>query len=163
MGYLPYLGAVSVLMAAFYVWKSYVSYLEGEHKTCLVFLTALTDLRERMRCYLDSPRRWAQDYSDPLLDEYGFLHRVREGGDVSAAYREVRDELLLPKTVDALLDGFFLRLGEGYIDAELEAISLTIDKLKSAIEGEALELTRRRRVAGALIGACASGIVILVI
>ena len=64
---------------------------------------------------------------------------------------------------DDVLLGCFSRLGEGYLDTELEAISAGIDKLRSHVDRYGEELTKKRKVAGALIGACASGIVILVI
>ena len=82
MGYLPYIGATVMILSAFYIWKIYVIYLERIHLFSRAFLAALTDLREKMRCYLDSPRAWSQGYRDPLLEECGFLRRVRDGEDI---------------------------------------------------------------------------------
>lgn len=163
MGYLPYIGATVMILSAFYIWKIYVLYLERIHLFSRAFLAALTDLREKMRCYLDSPRAWSQGYRDPLLEECGFLRRVRDGEDISAVYRDVRERIDLACEVDDLLLGCFSRLGEGYLDTELEAISAGIDKLRLHVDRYGEELTKKRKVAGALIGACASGIVILVI
>lgn len=161
--FLPYVGASAVIFAAFYAWKIYVSYLERLHSLSRAFLQALSDMREKMRCYLDSPREWALGYSDPLLEECGFLERVRSGDDIAAAYTDIREELALPSEADALINSCFSRLGEGYLDTELEALGTTVDKLRAEVDKHGGELVKKRKVAGALIGACASGIVILVI
>ena len=163
MVFLPYLGVMAVIFAAFYVWRIYVSYLEGSHRISRAFLGALMDLKEKIRCYLDSPRAWSEVYRDPLLEECSFLPRVRDGEDLLAAYGGAREHVTLPSGIDEVLVACFSRLGDGYLDTELEAIGTSIDKLRSEVDRLGDELTKKRKVAGALIGACASGIVILVI
>lgn len=163
VGLLPYIGAAVIIFAAFTVWREYAAFLERGVCWCRAFLAALCDLREKMKCYLDSPRSWAEGYEDGLLYECGFLERLRDGENLHEAYRASRRGACLSDTADEILDSCFRRLGEGYLDTELESVELAIEKLSGEEARGSEELVRRRKVAGAVLGACASGIVILVI
>lgn len=158
-----YIGAFAVMLAAFLIWREYSEYLECELYWCREFLGAIKDLREKMKCYLDSPSEWASGYDSEGLFKCGFLDELVSSADVLGAYKSTRKEVCLSEQADEILENCFERLGEGYIDIELETIENAIARLDEEEKNESFELTRRRRVAGAFIGACAAGIVILVI
>ena len=157
-----YIGALAVIFSAFMIWREYVGYLDRELFWCREFLGAIKDLREKMKCYLESPTEWAREYKSESLSRCGFLDKVRAGEDVLSAYRSL-SEVCLSDKVDEILVGCFEHLGEGYIDTELENIELTISRLGNEETSASSEIGRKRKVAGALLGAFASGIVILVI
>ena len=158
-----YIGAFAVMLAAFLIWREYTSYLQLELYWCREFLDAIKDLREKMKCYLDSPLEWAKSYRGDALAKCGFLDGLKAGGNMLEVYKNTRKETCLSEKSNEILENCFGRLGEGYIDTELETIELAIAKLSEEEKNASFELTRKRRVAGAFLGACASGIVILVI
>ena len=158
-----YLGAFAVIIAAFMVWREYVGYLEGELYWCREMLSALRDLREKMKCYLTSPSDWAIGYYSEGLLECGFLKRLSSKEDILCAYRSSRSDMCISDKADEILTACFSRLGEGYLDTELESLELAIGKLGEEEARATSESLRRRKVAGAFLGACASGIVIMVI
>ena len=160
---MSYIGAFVVIFATFLIWREYVSYLERGHSYCRAFLHALGDYRERVRCYLDSPLAWALGYEDDKLMECGFLKAVREGGEMSWAYSSSRQSLCLDYRVDGILSECFERLGNGYLDTELATLDLAISRLTEAESESLTELSRKRKVAGAFLGAFASGVVIMII
>ena len=160
---MSYIGALAVILATFLIWREYVSYLDGEHACYCAFYRALGDYREHVRCYLEPPVEWALGYEDDLLLECGFLGALREGGEMSVAYLSSRNNLLLDSRVDKILTECFERLGGGYLDTELATLDLAISQLSRMESESACELSRKRKVAGAFLGACASGIVIMII
>ncbi|MBQ7343458.1 MAG: hypothetical protein IJW53_01695 [Clostridia bacterium] len=160
---MSYIGALAVIFAAFLIWKEYVSYLDGELAGCRAFLSALKDYRERVRCYLISPSEWASTYNDDLLTECGFLASVLEGVDLPRAYSSARESLNLSEDVDEILKECFGRLGNGYLDTELAVLDLAISGLAEIESQSSPEVRNKRRAAGALLGACVSGIVIIII
>lgn len=160
---MSYIGALAVIFAAFLIWREYVSYLDGELSGCRAFLSALKDYRERVRCYLVSPSEWASTYNDELLTECGFLTSVSEGADLSQAYSSAKGSLRLGNDADAILGECFGRLGNGYLDTELAVLDLAVSGLAEIESRSFPEVRNKRKAAGALLGACVCGIVIMII
>ena len=117
-----YFGAFWVVAGAFALWRAYCSYLGAELLDTRAFLRALSDYRERVRCYLEPPSVWAAGYSDDRLESSGFLSRISGGEELFAAYRESREAYYLPDRVDEVLTSCFSRLGDGCLETELEVI-----------------------------------------
>jgi hypothetical protein len=158
-----YIGAFIVIFAAFSVWRCYSSFLLEELDCTRAFLGALSDYREKMKCYLRSPVDWAKDYlqsASPIAD---FLGRVRDGELLITAYTDSREGYYLPKNADEVLKSCFSRLGEGYLETELEVIEGAVAELSQIEKGMADEIGKRQRASGALLGAFAVGLVILVL
>ncbi len=158
-----YIGACAVMVAAFLIWREYVVHLDSELMWCREYLGALKDLREKMKCYLTSPSEWAKGYQSEALVRCGFLDGVQASGNILDAYKSSSKGVCISERTDEVLTGCFSRFGEGYIDTELETIELAIAKLSEEEAESSFEIGRKRKVAGAFLGACASGIVILVI
>jgi hypothetical protein len=66
-------------------------------------------------------------------------------------------------TADEVLDSAFSGLGKGYLEGEIEALDDAVSRLGAQEKELSVELSKRQRVAGALLGALAVGTVILVI
>ena len=77
-------------------------------------------------------------------------------------FRELREEYYLTDRVNEILNSCFDRLGEGYLDTELEVLASAIAALGEEVRSMSDELKNRERVAGALLGAFAVGTVILI-
>lgn len=155
-------GCFLIISAALLAWRSYRAYLIEELGFVRAFLGALEDYRRGVGCYLAPLSRWAESYADERLSAVGFLDGLREG-DAGAAYKAVRGRCYLPDKVDEILDCTFSRLGAGYLDGELAVLDDAIARLSSEEKRIAEELSKRKKVAGALLGAVAVGAVILVI
>ena len=160
---MSYFGAVSIILAVYMIWREYSSFLDGELRWCRCYLKALEDYRDKVKCYMQTPTRWAQGYTDAMLSECGFLERLSGGEDIGEAYRLSRPEIGVSGTVDAILSDCFERLGEGYLDTEIEVLESAIGKLSLEEKKSGESLGKKRKAAGALLGAFASGVVILVI
>lgn len=159
---MAYFGAVSIVFAVYLIWREYSSFLDGELSWCRGFLKALCDYRDKVRCYMITPSDWAADYSDERLSSCGFLGFLLEGSDFMTAYKNSDKPLCLTDATDSALTSCFSRLGEGYLDTELEALGVAVDKLTAEEKGLSESLAKRRKALGAMLGAVASGIVILV-
>ena len=162
-GYMTYIGAAAVLLAVFMAWRCYCDFLFDELSHTRAFLRALQNYRERMKCYLESPSGWASGYDDALLSSSGFLDMVSGGESFSGAYLKTRELWCVSPCVDEILDGCFSRLGEGYLETELEVIESAISDIEREEKRLAEDISRRKRVAGALLGAFAVGVVILAV
>ena len=158
-----YFGAVAVILGAYMIWREYAFYLDGELLSCRSFLRALVDYREKIKCYMELPSDWVQGYRDEYLAECGFFDKIRSGVNFGEAYATSKDLILITDGVDDALTSCFDRLGDGYLDTELEALGIAIDKLTREEERLVENLSKRRKATGAVLGACALGIVILVI
>ena len=158
-----YFGAIAVILGVYMIWREYSAYLDRELLSCRAFLHALTDYREKMKCYMYVPSSWAEGYSDENLSACGFLDMLKSGVDLPEAYRKARESLCVTDEVDKILTSCFGRLGEGYLDTELETLEIAIGKLSRAEGLMAENLSKRRKATGAVLGACALGAVILVI
>lgn len=157
-----YLGTFAVMCAVFMIWREYSAFLDGELKWCREMIRAIGDLGERMRCYLSSPREWAQRYESELLAGCGFLDRLKGGESLEDAFVHSEGGMELTGEVRDAVYGCFSGFGGGYLDGELESLGLALEKLRAAEQGLAGELPRRRKAVGAILGACALGIVILI-
>ncbi len=158
---MTYIGALLLVAAAVAIYRAYGGFLEEELRTAGAFLCALESYREGVRCYLTSPASWAEGYRDELLASSGFLSGILQGESFSSSYRLARSTLFISKEIDAVLDSCFLRLGEGGLANEVEVLSSAIEKLRDGQEAAARGVTSRKSAAGALLGACAVGVVIL--
>ena len=158
-----YIGAFIVILAAFSAWRCYSSFLLEEIGYTRAFLSALSDYREKMKCYLKSPMDWASDYVKSDSTIVAFLGRVRDGEQFVAAYTDSKDGYYLPKRVDEVLESCFSGLGDGYLETELEVVESAIGELTAIERGMADEISKRQRASGALLGAFAVGLVILVL
>ena len=158
---MSYLGALAVILSAFLIWREYSSYLNKELITCSSLLNAIRDLGEKMRCYLSSPREWAEVYTDELLDP--FLRELRSGETLLGSFKKLCCSTYIPKHLTDLMDQLFSRLGEGSLETELESIASVIKKLEQEESRMKEDFVKKRKVAGAILGACASGMVIFAI
>jgi hypothetical protein len=158
-----YFGTAGVILAVYMIWREYCAYLESELDWCAHFLRALVDYRDKVKCYMDTPSGWASAYTDELLTECGFLPHISESGDFRLAYSEARLSATITDEADEVLRGCFERLGEGYLESETETLSLAIEKLKREEEKLRSAISGKRKAVGAMLGAFASGMVILII
>ena len=158
-----YIGLCVIVFAVLLVWRGYCAYLAECSTYSLAFLRALRDYREKMKCYLVSPCEWANGFSDGALSDIGFLDRVKNGETLFVAYQAIRQGIFLPKRIDEALLSCFERLGEGYLDTELETLEGAIAEIEREEKALSEDVPRRQKAVGALLGACVVGGVILII
>ena len=157
-----YVGALTIIFSVLVAWRGYCAYLLRQLTDTRAFLCAVEDYREKVKCYLLSPMDWAGKYRDDRLSECGFLSRVAEGEDILSAYRFARGGCYLPAKVDSALELCFSDFGAGNLDTEIEKLNAALSRLRSEEKDMSDNIASRGKVAGALLGACAVGVVILV-
>ena len=158
-----YFGIFILICAVFLIWRCYCGYVEDEAKMSRAFLFALRDYREKIKCYLISPSEWASGYGDEALRASGFTDKIKSGETMITAYLDTRSGMYLPMVVDEALKSCFMRLGEGDAYAEVETLESTIAVLEGEVKTINEQLPKRQKAVGALLGACAVGVVILMI
>ena len=82
---------------------------------------------------------------------------------MSEAYLRARRFLSPDAGTDAILRECFGRLGDGYLETELAVLDFAISELAEAEAQRSPEAQNKRRAAGAFIGACVSGFIIMII
>ncbi len=156
-------GFIALLGSALLIWRGYRSYIMSREAAVRAFYSALCDFSEKLGCYLDTPRVWSASYSDPLLEECGFLDSLRRGDCIIDAYTAAKASLSIDGDADEVLTVLFSRFGDGYLEDELSALRRASDRLGRISEQMREESERRIRVAGAFIGAvCACTVIMLV-
>lgn len=155
------LGGVIILLVTVAVWRAYADYLKERRESCRIFIRMLADMRDKMYCYLISPREWAQKYDD--VDKYGFAEKVKEGQELYSAYMECRGRTHIPDAADAILRDYFSRVGDSYVENEVAAADNVISELRKIDAQSSEEALKKTKVAGALLGAFSTGIVILIL
>ena len=159
---LAYIGALFIILTALGAWRAYRAFLSEQLAYTRALLVALEDYRDKMRIYLTSPSDWAAEYVDDRLESVGFLDRVRAGDSFAVAYAASCGACYLPRGVDTVLASLLSRLGEGYLEGELELVGTALSRLSDEEARMKDEYVKRERVAGALLGACAVGVMIFV-
>ena len=152
---------VIIVLVTVMVWRMYAEYLGARRESCRSFLKMLIDMRDKMYCYLISPREWAEKYEGS--DIYGFVEKIKNGQELYSAYTECRTNISIPDAADSVLRDYFSRVGERYVESELLAADRAIDELRRIEAVSQEEVSKKTKVAGALLGAFSTGIVILIL
>ena len=156
-------GAVLLVLAAFYIWREYVSFLNKGTSELGAFVRLIEHMKDRMECYLETPLEWARDFSSDELEQIGFLGEIRNGRDMNSAYVACSGNLSIGNEAKSVLSGLFSHLGEGYLGTEIGIIKASLDKLKKMEETARVEKVNKTKAAGAMIGAVSIGAIILVL
>ena len=127
------------------------------------FLAFIRNMKERMECYLELPADWAVGFKSPELERTEFLLYVRDGMNVAEAYEKCESSLCICDEAKDTLKALFDRFGEGYLDTELSLIKSSIEKLSEIEASLKTENGNKIKAVGAMLGAVAIGIVVLVI
>lgn len=154
-------GAALLSLAALMAWRAYASYLSLQKQGCVAFLSAITDMREKMRCYLYSPREWSGGYKSEYLAECGFLTALSNGKSLSEAYLLSKERIEMCNRADEILTELFSRCGEGYLEGEILALDSAIAGLSALKNEMEAQNGKKTRAVGAMLGAIAAGVAIL--
>ena len=157
------IGACLLLLFSFLIWKEYAAYLSRGTKELREFIRFLECMREKMGCYLETPSEWIDGFTAEELERSGFLQRIKDGEDIFSAYTGCKESLCLCDDAVLILDDMFSHLGNGYLDTETAIIKASLDKLSKLEEVSKKDNENRTKAVGAVIGAVAIGIVILIL
>ena len=152
------LGCASLLLL-----KCYSSYVAARRDECLGFLSLLRELERGMSLYLDAPRLAVTRHKSDALERLGFLERLRDGATLAEAFMSVEGSLAMPPEAKRILTEYFSRLGGGYLDGELRALSRAISELEPIAKKESDDAVKRIKVAGVLIFSVTAGALILLL
>ena len=158
-----YLGILLLVFSAFWVYKKYASYLAFSIEECEGYTQLTEQLYGKVSCYLSPQNEVIMNFECPALERCGFLPEVRRRRSARDAFLAVMGNSQMPKDAKEAVKSLFLGLGKGYLDSEIKAMELCLEKLRKITEREKGELEARRRVAGALTFAAAAGLALLFI
>ncbi len=158
-----YAGVFLIFGTALFIWRGYSSYLKSRTEVCREFAAALISIRDAIRSYMATPSEWARDYRSDFLESCGFLGYVRDGSGFDEAYKMCRDKLNTADGPDTVLSGLFRHFGDINADAQIEAISISAEKLEEMADAYSSDAEKKQKAAGAVIGALCAGIIIMVI
>ena len=162
-GIMLFLGVLLLILLTFIVWREYAYCQRLRLSQLSEFLSFIKNMKERMECYLEAPGAWINGYESQELERIGFIKNIRERKELLVAYESCKEGLLIDNEASCVIEALFSELGEGYLDSELEVIESALEKLSRIEASMASESEKKIKTAGALLGAVAAGIVILVI
>lgn len=154
--------AASVFCAAFAARRAYVAFIGRALAECRGFIAYLEHIRQRIGCYLERGDSLSEGFSSPALSRCGFLDDEMRS-DPRHAYAEAESKLALGEEGRRVLSDFFRSLGVGYLDGQMGAIALTLERLREVEKKESEELEKRTRVAGAVCICAAFGVILLLL
>ena len=160
---MSYFGAMAIVLSVYMIWREYSGFLSAELVWCRAFLLGISDYREKMQCYMSTPLDWAREYREKNLVSCGFLEKLTDGYSFSEAYSASRESLCMTDEADSIVSSCFERMGEGYLDTELKILDSAIEKLTLEETRITENFSKKQKAMGAVLGACAFGVVILII
>ncbi len=156
--------AIALIMGAAIVCRrAYVKFVSRSLEEYRGFIRYLEHIEGRIGCYLERGDSLSEGFSSAALDRCGFLGALREGMCHKDAFARAEGELALDEDGKRLLEGFFASLGTGYLERELRALDLTLQRLRQAERVQSEELVKKIKVAGSVCICAALGVILLII
>ncbi|MBO5907932.1 MAG: stage III sporulation protein AB [Clostridia bacterium] len=163
MDFLRYVGAILVLVFAFFISRSYVSYLKRRVRECEDFCRLAEKIESMIRCYLSPIKEIFSGFECSEGVVRDFVKAVSEGATPREAYLSKEGELAIGKEGKKILSGLFSSLGHGYRDGSLELVRGARAELEKYTAKEREEGEKNSRLASALAIGGALGVVLLFI
>ena len=157
------IGGAIIGCAALLLLRCYSAYINARRDECLGFLSLLKELERGMSLYLDTPSLVVTRHRCDALERLGFSERLREGATLAEAFLSIEGRLTMPEEAKRILAEYFARVGGGYLEGELRALSRAIAELEPIAIKEEDDAGKRIKVAGVLIFSVTAGALILLL
>jgi hypothetical protein len=157
------LGFVPVALSAFLALRSYLDYLKERELLCFAFLELLDAIERGLTHSLKTPAECISELSSPCLLRVGFAELVLKGETLCGAFEKCRERIMMPKEACELLYRLFSTLGTGYLEGELTRVRDARRELEGIADVERGKRAERGRVAGAVLFAATSGLMLLIV
>ena len=154
------LGAALVSLGALLVLRRYLQYLECRLKNTEAIVDLFVAMERGITHSLKSPEECLLTLQGGILFDAGVAQAVKEGKSLGEAFDACSEKMLLPEAARSILDEELLYLGNGYLEGELKRVRGIIERLRRVSEEEKTKRLERGRVAGAVLFAAVSGIVL---
>ena len=156
-------GACAIALSALVMSRAYAVFIKrrvGEYMSILAFLELM---RREISCYLCTPRELAEQCSDELLDEVGFLAALREGRGLADAFSCALPHLHISDSDADFIASFFEKFGQGTMESELCTLDSCIERFSARTAAEESGAHDSIRLASTLFALIAVAIVILLL
>lgn len=158
-----FVGILMLICCLAFAWREYAAYLGREMRETDELLAFIKHIRERMNCYLEPISAWVGEYSTPELERLGFLGALRNGVDIKQAFADCSDKMCISSEVSDTFSNTLSEMGDFYLESELDALELAVDKLSAAQKRVNDDYKNKIKASGAMLAAVAIGAVVLVI
>ncbi|MBQ8372342.1 MAG: hypothetical protein IJX38_05360 [Clostridia bacterium] len=163
MSILKLVAIVMIMGVAIVCRGAYVKFISRSLEEYRGFILYLEHIEGRIGCYLEHGDSLYEGFSNEALSRCGFLGALRDGKSHKEAFGIAEHELAMDADGKRVLGDFFRSLGTGYLERELRALELTLERLRQAEKKQDEELIKRVKVASAVCICTALGIVLLII
>lgn len=161
--YLRWGGAILLIVVALYISREYEKYLGRRISEYRGLCSMIAHVEEMISKYLAHGDGLWRDFRCDALEKCGFLPAVREGKGLYSALESCSDKMSLSREAKERLSQSFKKLGRGYMDGELDNLSLLKDNLAEECERESIAAEKNIKVARALLLGGALTLVIMAI
>ena len=143
---------------------SYDGCRKGEMRVRVLeeLLRFIRHARMMIECYLTPISEISRSFSSDALSQLGFLSDIEQIG-VSEAYIALRKKVGLSGDGARILETFFLGVGRGYAESELQLIDSALSELSGVLITEREALSKGKKLSLTLYSAGALALIILLI
>ena len=153
----------AILSGALTVTRAYRSFCEKRIASGEALLDFLKFRGSRISLFMSPKSEICRNYSNPILEECGFLPELSRGKSFSDAFASARSALSLSDAANEKMERIFSEMGKGYLADEREKQGELERELKELFSAEREELKRSVKVKTTLILSAALGAVILLL
>ncbi len=156
-----YFGALSVIVCAFLISRSYSLYLKRGVRECECFLSLLQRIEGAIRCFLSPVGEIFSGFECSEGSVMEFVNDVRSGKTVKDAFSEREATLAVGKEGKKILSELFSELGRGYKDGTVALISAARSEMEKYTLSAGEEEKKNSKLVAALLLGGAVGALLL--
>ena len=157
------IGTSAISLAALLIGGAYSAYIKRRVREYTAYLELLELMRRDISCSLATSEELGAHAKISMLEELGFLERLRNGESLAAAFSSIDGESLLSTTDRKTLENYFSRFGLGSLDTELRALESCISEFSSKERTEREGAPGRIKLAMTLLLLFAAAVLVLLI
>ena len=156
-------GACAIALSALVMSRAYAVFIRRRVAEYVSILAFLELMKREISCRLCTPRELAEQCSDALLEEIGFLGELRAGRGLADAFSSSLPHLHLSVSDADFIASFFEKFGQGRMESELCALDSCIARFSARTVSEESGALGAIRLASTLFALVAMGLVILLL
>lgn len=156
-------GASVIALASLLLSRTYSLYVKRRVAEYSAYLSFLELMRREISCSLCTPREIGSRASSSVLEENGFIGRIRAGESMLAAFGSTEKESLMSASDRSTLEEYFRGFGLGSLDTELRALDFVIGEISKREREEREGASARIKLAATLLVLFAAAVTVLLI
>lgn len=156
---IKYIAICALSVVALTVCRGYADFVDSSMERARAYLGFVNHIERKVGGYLTPPSKLGEGFDNPHLCD--MIKNISEGMSFIDSYRLCRGTL--PVVIDNILDSFFMDFGKGSAELELRRVRDAVRQLEEALDIEATNGEKQKKICSAVMPALAIGIVIWII